>query len=79
MPNFIKSRTKTIKNRRNNNEKKNEENKLINNKNKPTTNTLNQKVQKSDNCDKQSKKNIEVSMCCYTNFVQDELRPYFNQ
>ncbi|XP_043520373.1 targeting protein for Xklp2-like [Frieseomelitta varia] len=60
LPNFIKSRTKTINNRRNNNEKKNEENKLINDKNKPTSNNLNQKVQESDNCDKQSGKNIEV-------------------
>ncbi|KAF3420038.1 hypothetical protein E2986_05128 [Frieseomelitta varia] len=60
VPNFIKSRTKTINNRRSNNEKKNEQNKLINDKNKPTSNNLNQKVQQSDNCDKQSKKNIEV-------------------
>lgn len=77
VPNFIKSRIKTIINCHNNNE--NKENKLMNDKNKLTSNNLNQKVQKSDNCDKESKKNIEVSMYSYTNFVQDKLRTYFNQ
>ena len=75
MPNFIKSRAKIINNRRSNGQKKNEKNKLTNDKNEPTTSTVNQKVQESDNCDKQSKKNIEVC----TNFVQDKLRTYFNQ
>ncbi|KAK9305247.1 hypothetical protein QLX08_003679 [Tetragonisca angustula] len=60
MPNFIKSRAKIINNRRSNGQKKNEKNKLTNDKNEPTTSTVNQKVQESDNCDKQSKKNIEV-------------------
>lgn len=72
MPNFMKSRIKTINNQHNNNE--NKENKVINDKNK-----LNQKVQKPDNCDKQIKKNIEVSLYSYTNFVQNKLHTYFNQ